>query len=175
MLKDHHRWLFKGSFEKNYEFGPFRISSCILMTISGLIFSRRGCSCLPTTIWSTATHCNTLQHTATHCNTLQHTATHCNTHTHYFTTIRNTATHCNTLQHTATHCNTLQHTATHCNTLQHTVTHYFTTTRNTAQKDIRTAYMNESCTDQVFQEQCVALCCSVLVMDGEGKISSLPE
>ena len=90
---------------------------------------------------SSATRCNTLQHTATHWNMLHHTATRCNTlqdnwptatllHTATLQSQANlctlvydhvsllTATHCNRMQHTATHrdnLNSLQHTARHCN------------------------------------------------------------
>ena len=90
-----------------YTTRPVRVSVCLM------------------TLYSIATHCNTLQHTATHCNTLQHTATHCNTlkqlvyASQLSAQLRQTAKHWNTLQHTASHatdCQTLQHTATgwHC-------------------------------------------------------------
>jgi len=47
-------------------------------------------------LWSSCSHCNTLQHTAPHCTTLHHTAPHC-------TTLQRTATHCNALQHAQLH------------------------------------------------------------------------
>jgi len=128
----------------------------------------------------TATHCNTrntLQHTATHCNTLQHTVTHCITRHHTCTRVTESTSlnigHYNKQQHTVihkTHCNTLQHTATHCNTLQHTTTHCITL-QNACTRVIESSSLNiglvwqspELCTALQSVEQCVAVCCSVLL------------
>ena len=108
-------------------------------------------------------------------------------------TLLHTAAHYSTLQHTATHGNTLQHTATHRNTLQHTVCcsvlvregrtqegHAATTTHHAlhnilykmAQEptEVRTQEGRTLTIHKVLMcfsvLQCVAVCCSVLVIEG---------
>jgi len=90
-------------------------------------------SCSPIPSWSftfsTASHCNTLQHTASQCSTLHHTATQSATHaSHVFCSHNQRAldtvnvTFCPQYPDSFSRLR-LRHTAAHCNTLRHTVQH----------------------------------------------------